>query len=230
MPIRRWLCCADPSRQEQACSEPSATRETSRSCIRTRSLMPKRRAAWSSWNYLGTAKDQGNALSVTYWMNRAARHWRRATLLRDAESSPLGLPPARCIIAKSTNIRYSTLPRSSRSESFPSLQGKRNTWFCGAYFGAGFHEDGLASGLAVAEALGGATRPWHAGPTGAPATEAQPDAELVSCTLSFRALRGTRNPPSFPAATSSPRLSHLLALARSRRVARASTPPQASRL
>ena len=41
-----------------------------------------------------------------------------------------------------------------------SLQGQRNTWFCGAYFGAGFHEDGLQSGLAVAEALGGVRRPW----------------------------------------------------------------------
>jgi predicted NAD/FAD-binding protein len=40
------------------------------------------------------------------------------------------------------------------------LQGVRNTWFCGAYFGAGFHEDGLQSGLAVAEALGGVRRPW----------------------------------------------------------------------
>ena len=41
-----------------------------------------------------------------------------------------------------------------------SLQGERNTWFCGAYFGAGFHEDGLQAGLAVAEALGGCRRPW----------------------------------------------------------------------
>jgi predicted NAD/FAD-binding protein len=41
-----------------------------------------------------------------------------------------------------------------------SLQGVRNTWFCGAYFGAGFHEDGLQAGLAVAEALGGVRRPW----------------------------------------------------------------------
>jgi predicted NAD/FAD-binding protein len=41
-----------------------------------------------------------------------------------------------------------------------SLQGRRNTWFCGAYFGAGFHEDGLQAGLAVAEALGGCRRPW----------------------------------------------------------------------
>ena len=41
-----------------------------------------------------------------------------------------------------------------------SLQGRRNTWFCGSYFGSGFHEDGLQAGLAVAEALGGVRRPW----------------------------------------------------------------------
>ncbi|MGN6570437.1 MAG: NAD/FAD-binding protein, partial [Pseudolabrys sp.] len=41
-----------------------------------------------------------------------------------------------------------------------SLQGRGNVWFCGAYFGAGFHEDGLQAGLAVAEALGGLRRPW----------------------------------------------------------------------
>ena len=40
------------------------------------------------------------------------------------------------------------------------LQGRRNAWFCGAYFGAGFHEDGLQAGLAVAEQLGGMQRPW----------------------------------------------------------------------
>jgi len=41
------------------------------------------------------------------------------------------------------------------------LQGKRNTWFCGAYFGAGFHEDGLQASLAVAEQLGNMRRPWR---------------------------------------------------------------------
>jgi predicted NAD/FAD-binding protein len=46
-------------------------------------------------------------------------------------------------------------------EKLWSLQGVRNTWFCGAYFGAGFHEDGLQAGLAVAEQLGGLERPWR---------------------------------------------------------------------
>jgi predicted NAD/FAD-binding protein len=41
-----------------------------------------------------------------------------------------------------------------------NLQGDRNTWFCGSYFGAGFHEDALQAGLAVAETLGGLPRPW----------------------------------------------------------------------
>ena len=39
------------------------------------------------------------------------------------------------------------------------LQGRRGTWFCGSYFGYGFHEDGLQSGLDVAERFG-VRRPW----------------------------------------------------------------------
>ena len=42
-----------------------------------------------------------------------------------------------------------------------SLQGVDRIWYCGAYFGAGFHEDGLQAGLAVAEQLGGGKRPWR---------------------------------------------------------------------
>ena len=40
------------------------------------------------------------------------------------------------------------------------IQGARRTWFCGAYWGSGFHEDGIQAGLAAAEALGGVRRPW----------------------------------------------------------------------
>ena len=41
-----------------------------------------------------------------------------------------------------------------------SIQGKGGVWYCGAYFGYGFHEDGIQSGLYVAESLGGSKRPW----------------------------------------------------------------------
>ena len=41
-----------------------------------------------------------------------------------------------------------------------ALQGERHTWFAGAWWGSGFHEDGIQAGLAVAEHVGGAKRPW----------------------------------------------------------------------
>ena len=41
-----------------------------------------------------------------------------------------------------------------------ALQGRRRTWYCGSYFGYGFHEDALQSGLSVAEQMGGIRRPW----------------------------------------------------------------------
>ena len=45
-----------------------------------------------------------------------------------------------------------------------ALQGQQRSWFCGSYFGYGFHEDGIQSGLAVAERLGGGLRPWQVKP------------------------------------------------------------------
>jgi predicted NAD/FAD-binding protein len=41
-----------------------------------------------------------------------------------------------------------------------NIQGTQNIWYCGSYFGYGFHEDGIQSGLAVAEAVGAVRRPW----------------------------------------------------------------------
>jgi predicted NAD/FAD-binding protein len=67
-----------------------------------------------------------------------------------------------------------------------NLQGQRNTWFCGAYFGSGFHEDGIQAGLAVAEKLGGARRPWTVENPSARvglSTEGQPFAQLQAASV-----------------------------------------------
>jgi predicted NAD/FAD-binding protein len=45
-------------------------------------------------------------------------------------------------------------------QRLPSIQGRRNIWFAGSYFGHGFHEDALKAGLAAAEGIGGVARPW----------------------------------------------------------------------
>ncbi len=124
---------------------------------RDEALMPRKRAIWSSWNYIG--RRGNDTAAVTYWMN---------SLQAVPASNPIfvTLNPARPPEERSVIGRYSfEHPLSDRQAVLAqrelwSLQGKRNTWFCGAYFGAGFHEDGLQSGLAVAEALGGLRRPW----------------------------------------------------------------------
>lgn len=123
-------------------------------------LMPRRRRAWASWNHLGDRSRPQDACAVTYWMN----------LLQ-------GLPadkPLFVTLNPPETLRPETILREDvyehpvfdraalgAQQSLWDLQGTRRSWFCGAYFGSGFHEDGLQSGLAVAEELGGVRRPWQ---------------------------------------------------------------------
>ena len=121
-------------------------------------FMPKRKAVWASWNYLGS-RDQADELHVTYWMNR----------LQDLGNAPplfITLNPAMEPLSGSIfheevyeHPRFDAGAMRAQDDLW-SLQGRQRTWFCGAYFGAGFHEDGLQAGLAVAEQLGGVRRPW----------------------------------------------------------------------
>jgi len=124
------------------------------------SFMPKRRSVWSSWNYIGSRNSVGNSVCVTYWMNR----------LQNIESEkPLFVtlnpprPPRAGTLLHSEIYDHPIFDAKAiaAQRRLWLMQGDRNTWFCGAYFGAGFHEDGLQAGLAVAEQLGGVRRPWR---------------------------------------------------------------------
>jgi predicted NAD/FAD-binding protein len=123
------------------------------------SVMPIRRRAWSSWNYMTLHEGGARKLSVTYWMNRLQNLDRRPPVF--VTLNPLSEIPASRIIHEQTYehplFDGATLKTQRR---LWTLQGAQRTWFCGAYFGSGFHEDGLQAGLAVAEALGGVRRPW----------------------------------------------------------------------
>jgi predicted NAD/FAD-binding protein len=117
-------------------------------------LMPRRRRAWASWNYIGAA----DGLCVTYWMNR----------LQGLPGQDLFVtlnpprPPRPDTLLRSELYDHPifNLAALQAQQQLWSLQGEGGVWFCGAHFGAGFHEDGLQSGLAVAEQLGGVRRPW----------------------------------------------------------------------
>ncbi len=125
---------------------------------RDESLMPRRRSVWSSWNY-AAHRSQADALSVTYWMNRLQHLPMSHPLFLTL--NPTREPRTGQLIRTEVyeHLQFDAAAMRAQRELW-SLQGDRHTWFCGAYFGAGFHEDGLQSGLAVAEALGGVRRPW----------------------------------------------------------------------
>ncbi|ACK50965.1 amine oxidase [Methylocella silvestris BL2] len=122
-------------------------------------LMPKRRKAWASWNYLTKREGGADSFCVTYWMNRLQD-------LPPLENIFVTLnppnPPRPNFILHSEIFHHPVFDAAALDAQrlLWSLQGKRNIWFCGSYFGAGFHEDGLQAGLAVAEQIGGVRRPW----------------------------------------------------------------------
>ncbi len=125
------------------------------------SLMPRRKRVWSSWNYIGErAAGDDRPLCVTYWMNR----------LQDLDPAhPLfvTLNPTREVASDKLirTIAYEHPLFDAKAVEAQRhlwrLQGSRNTYFAGSYFGHGFHEDALQAGLSAAELAGGVKRPWR---------------------------------------------------------------------
>lgn len=126
---------------------------------RDTSLMPKRKAVWSAWNYMSERDGDGARLSVTYWMNRLQGLPMDQPLF--VTLNPPREPRAGTVLRRETYTHptFNTEAMATQKQLW-TIQGQHNTWYCGAHFGAGFHEDGLQAGLAVAEALGGVRRPW----------------------------------------------------------------------
>lgn len=124
-------------------------------------LMPRRRAVWSSWNYLGQKGASGHrAVAVTYWMN----HLQQLDTPSDwlVTLNPFQPPRAELIRAKITYHHPVFDAKTSRAQQqLPQLQGHRNCYYAGAWTGYGFHEDGLRSAVNIALAFG-ITPPWQA--------------------------------------------------------------------
>jgi uncharacterized protein len=128
-------------------------------------LMPRRRSVWASWNYVGgTAEDDaGRPLCVSYWMNHLQSLPTRRQLF--VTLNPPRAPKPESVI-RSFEYEHPLFDAAALAaqERLWELQGQRNTWFCGSYFGYGFHEDALQSGLAVAAQVGEAA-PWGVQPS-----------------------------------------------------------------
>ncbi|MFA7330072.1 MAG: FAD-dependent oxidoreductase [Candidatus Delongbacteria bacterium] len=116
------------------------------------SLLPKRRLAWGAWNSR-LPREPRRAATVTYWMNGLQGLEVQTPLLVSLNSAE-AVDPAR--VLKQLDYQHPVFTREAVAarDLLPALNGTRRTWFCGAWCGNGFHEDGLASALAVCRRFG----------------------------------------------------------------------------
>ena len=121
-------------------------------------FMPQRRGAWAAWNYLADRRAS-TALCVTYWMNRL-QHISEHEPLFVTLNPPVGPEPGTVSYRTVYEHPLFDAHAMAAQQRLWTLQGEGGVWFAGAYFGAGFHEDGLQAGLAAAEMMGGVRRPW----------------------------------------------------------------------
>jgi len=117
--------------------------------------MPRRKRCWASWVYHSDGGGDDAAITLTYWMNRLQNIDRNYPLF-------VTLNPTHEIADEHVFDEHvfthpvfdqAAVAAQARLEA---MQGARNTWYCGAHLGYGFHEDGLVSGLKAANGVNAA--------------------------------------------------------------------------
>ncbi len=115
-------------------------------------VLPRARRAWAAWNYHSTGGGGQASVGVHYLINKLQPVPFNTPVIVSL-NSPVAPDPARVM----RDIRYAhpvfDAPAIRAQRRLPAMQGEQSTWYCGAWTGYGFHEDGLKSGLAVAEQL-----------------------------------------------------------------------------
>lgn len=124
-----------------------------------RSFLPQRESLWSAWNYTSTRNDN-EAVCVTYLLNSLQRLPFETPLM--VTLNPAADPDPEKVI-RSFTYEHPILdqPAIDAQEGLESIQGHNKAWFCGAWSGYGFHEDGLKSALRIINDFG-VDAPWRA--------------------------------------------------------------------
>lgn len=144
----------DPSELEQQLLSPWQYQLNQTVLHTDASILPTRKHAWAAWNFTREAREkEDRPVYVTYYMNRLqglrAKNDYCVTLNRGEAFKPDS------VIAEMAyhHPLYSFASMATQSK-LPQLNGCKHTYFCGSYFGYGFHEDAVKSGVEVAKAFG----------------------------------------------------------------------------
>ena len=116
------------------------------------SIMPKTKKIWSSWNIF-VPEEEKKHISVTYWMNKLQNINYKTPLFLSLNPTRL---PNEGSIFKVIDYEHPIFDSKSITalKFLDEIQGLNNTWYCGAWSGNGFHEDGINSSLRLANKLG----------------------------------------------------------------------------
>ncbi|TMX36941.1 FAD-dependent oxidoreductase [Vibrio rotiferianus] len=117
-------------------------------------LLPKRKAAWAAWNYLldGSQEEQERLPSLTYNMN-ILQHIQSEHTFCVTLNSTKKINPNKILRSFTYHHPVFTTESIAAQQRKDEVQGKQSTWFCGAYWYNGFHEDGVRSALDVVQGL-----------------------------------------------------------------------------
>lgn len=148
----------DASPEEQKCLSALRYKSNRAYLHDCQHYMPRRKGCWSSWVFQGQTSETSPDIALTYWMNQ---------LQNIPDSIPLfvTLNPASPIPGEHVfdehefhHPQFDAAALAAQGQ-LEGVNGRRNTWFCGAYARNGFHEDGLWSAVRVARGVG-ARIPW----------------------------------------------------------------------
>ncbi|XVF28546.1 hypothetical protein REPUB_Repub15cG0039000 [Reevesia pubescens] len=125
---------------------------------RDKNLMPKNPAAWSAWNFLGSTEKK---VCLTYWLDVLQVGCLQCMNLQNLGETSLPFlvtlnpdyTPQNTFLKWRTGHPVPSVAATKASFELDQIQGKRGIWFCGAYQGYGFHEDGLKAGMVVANGV-----------------------------------------------------------------------------
>ena len=122
-------------------------------------LMPRRKLAWSAWNYLSQGQDFYEKICLTYWMNLLQGMETRLPLLVSLNPR-LPIDPAKILLRKTyRHPQFDTAAMDAQAR-LEDIQGVDKFWFCGAWTRWGFHEDGILSAVKICNALS-VVAPWQ---------------------------------------------------------------------
>lgn len=118
------------------------------------SVLPRKTTAWAAWNYERAvdAQQESSRVCLHYLLNKLQPMPFEQAIV-ESLNPVRPIDPTKILAEFEYSHPVFDLAAIQAQKCVPELQGERHTWYCGAWTGYGFHEDGLKSGLAAADAL-----------------------------------------------------------------------------